>query len=169
VSDQRRTYLRRVLPWLLLWSIFLLVWHVFVGHYAADELLFAVIGSGISVLAARVVFAEHLSPLRTEWRLVAQGLRMPKLIVTGTWEVLSVLGRQIFLGKRAESLLFTVPFDAGGDDDASAFRRALAIAYTTATPNFVVVGIDRERGQLVYHQIQESEVPEMTRKLGARA
>jgi hypothetical protein len=61
-----------------------------------------------------------------------------------------------------------VPFEAGGDDEASAFRRALAIAWTTATPNFVIVGVDRRRGLLVYHQVRKSGIPEMTKKLGAR-
>jgi hypothetical protein len=79
-----------------------------------------------------------------------------------------VLARQIFLGKPADSLFHSVRFEVGGDDDESAFRRALAIAYTTATPNFVIVDIDRERGLLVYHQIKQSRIPEMTRQLGAR-
>jgi multisubunit Na+/H+ antiporter MnhE subunit len=158
-----------VLPWILLWTIFLLVWHAFVGKIALDELLFAALGCTVTVLAARVVLAEHLSPLRTRWRCVAQAVWLPKLIVTGTWEVLAVLGRRIFLGKPAESLLFSVPFDAGDGGSESSFRRALAIAYTTATPNFVVVGIDRERGLLIYHQIQKGKVPEMTKRLGAKA
>jgi hypothetical protein len=80
-----------------------------------------------------------------------------------------VLARQILLRDPAPSLFYSVPFDAGGDDDESSFRRALAIAWTTATPNFVVVGIDRERGLLVYHQIRRSDVPEMTKRLGVRS
>ena len=71
--------------------------------------------------------------------------------------------------KPAKSLFYSVPFDTGGDSDEDAFRRALAVGYTTATPNFVVVGIDREHRRLVFHQIEDSEVPEMTKQLGARA
>ncbi|TMA33768.1 MAG: hypothetical protein E6J88_00480 [Deltaproteobacteria bacterium] len=73
----------------------------------------------------------------------------------------------MFLGRSAESLFFSVPFDAGGDDDESAFRRALAVAYTSATPNSVVIGIDRKRGLLIYHQLRKSRIAEMTRRLGA--
>jgi len=163
-----RRYLPFVLPWLLVWAIFLLLWHVFEGKFALDILLYGVVACSITLLAARVVLKERLSPLRTQFRFLAQAWRLPKLIVTGTWEVLAVLARQIFLRKPADSLLYSVPFDAGDDDQDSAFRRALAIGYTTATPNFVIIGIDREKGLLVYHQIQKGPVPEMTKRLGAK-
>jgi multisubunit Na+/H+ antiporter MnhE subunit len=99
---------------------------------------------------------------------VAQAWRLPKYVVVGTWEIVAVLARQLFLRKPAESLFYSVPFDTGGDDDEASFRRALSIAYTTATPNFVVIGIDRDHRRLVYHQIQLSEIPEMTKRLGAK-
>jgi hypothetical protein len=47
-------------------------------------------------------------------------------------------------------------------------RRVLAVGYTTLTPNFVVLGIARKQGLLLYHQVLAGEVLEMTRKLGAR-
>jgi hypothetical protein len=106
--------------------------------------------------------------LRAQWRCLAQIWRLPKYLVSGTWEVLLVLARQIFLRRPADSLTYGVSFEVGGDDDESAFRRALAIAYTTATPNFVILGIDRERGLLVYHQILKGPIPEMARRLGAK-
>ncbi len=141
---------------------------LYVGKIAVDEALVAAAGSVITAFAAKVVLEERLAPLRTQWRDVAQIRRLPRYVVTGTWEVLGVLARQLFLGKRAPSLLYGVPFDAGGDDEESAVRRALAIAYTTATPNFVIVGVDRERGLLVYHQVEKGPIPSMTKRLGAK-
>jgi uncharacterized protein YbjT (DUF2867 family) len=64
--------------------------------------------------------------------------------------------------------LLAVPYDPISEDAADAALRALAIAYTTSTPNFIVIGIDRKRGQLVYHQIKKSPVLPVTVKLGAR-
>ena len=156
-----------MLIWALLWAVTFVVWGIFVGKIAADEALFAAIGTTITLLATGVIVRQRLSPPRAEWRAVAQAWRLPKYIVVGTWEIVAVLAKQIFLRKPAESLFHSVPFDTGGDDDESSFRRALAIAYTTATPNFVVIGIDREHRRLVYHQIQLSKIPEMTKRLGA--
>jgi multisubunit Na+/H+ antiporter MnhE subunit len=157
-----------VLSWLLLWALSFALMLLYVGKIAPDEILFAAAGSTVSATASRIVLEKHVAPLRAQWRAAAQIWRVPKYIVVGTWEIVAVLAKQIFLGKPAESLFFGVPFEVGGDDDESSFRRALAIAYTTATPNFVIVGIDRDRGLLVYHQIKASEIPEMTKRLGAR-
>jgi multisubunit Na+/H+ antiporter MnhE subunit len=168
-GSRRRTYLSRVvLPWLLLWATSFVLMLLYVGKIATDELIAAAAGSAVAATASRIVLATHVAPLAAQWRAVAQIWRLPKYVVTGTWEVLAVLARQMFLRRPAQSLFHAIPFDVGANDDESAMRRALAIAYTTATPNFVVVGIDREKGLLVYHQIQHSPIPEMTKRLGAR-
>jgi multisubunit Na+/H+ antiporter MnhE subunit len=157
-----------VVPWLVLCAASFVLMLLYAGKIAADELIVAALGSVVTATASRIVLATHIAPLAAQWRAVAQIWRLPKYVVTGTWEVLAVLARQMFLRRPAESLFHAVPFDVGADDDESAMRRALAVAYTTATPNFVVVGIDREKGLLVYHQIRHSPIPEMTKRLGAR-
>jgi multisubunit Na+/H+ antiporter MnhE subunit len=157
-----------VLSWLLLCVVSFALMLLYVGKVAPDEIFFAAVGSAVTATASRIVLATHIAPLAAQWRAVAQIWRLPRYVVTGTWEVLEVLARQIFLRKPAESLFHAVPFEVGSDDDEDALRRALAIAYTTATPNFVIVGIDRERGLLIYHQIKHSGIPEMTRRLGAK-
>lgn len=157
-----------MLSWIVLWAASFGLMLLYVGKIAADELIVAAAGSAVVATASRVVLATQIAPLAAEWRAVAQIWRLPKYLVTGTWEVLAVLARQIFLREPAESLYHAVSFDVGADDEQSAMRRALAIAYTTATPNFVILGIDREKGLLIYHQIRHSKIPEMTKKLGAR-
>ena len=163
-----RTYLPPVLSWLALWTLSFVLMHLYVGKIALDEAVFAAIGSAITATASIVVLEKHLAPLRAEWRAIAQVFRIPRYVVTGTWEICAVLWRQIVLRKPADSLIYGVRFDAGGDDDEAAFRRALAIAWTNATPNFVILGLDRPRGLLVYHQVRKSAIPQMTKRLGAR-
>jgi multisubunit Na+/H+ antiporter MnhE subunit len=157
-----------VLSFIVQFAVALVLWHVYVGKLQRNEILFGLACSAVAAFAGHIVFEKHLAPLRAQWRSVAQIWRMPKYLLVGGWEILAVLARQMLLRQPAESLFYSVPFDDGGDDDESAFRRALAVAYTTATPNFVVIGIDREHRRLIYHQIRKSDVPEMTRRLGAR-
>jgi hypothetical protein len=157
-----------VVAWIIHFVIAYGLWFLYVGHLAADEAGFAAAGAAVTASASKIVFEKHVAPMRAQWRAVAQAWRLPKYMLVGAWEILAVLARQVFRGEAAESLLFSVPFDAGGDDDESAFRRALAISYTCSTPNFVIIGIDREHQRLVYHQIKRSEVPRMTKNLGAK-
>jgi len=156
-----------VLPWLAQFTVAFLLWFLYVGKLQPDEALFGVAGSALAAFASQIVFEKHIAPLRAQWRAVAQLWRLPKELVVGGWQIVAVLAEQVFSGRPAESLFFSVPFDAGGDDDESAFRRALAVAYTSATPNSVVIGIDRKRGLLIYHQLRKSRIAEMTRRLGA--
>ena len=89
--------------------------------------------------------------------------------VSGTVEVLHGLAKQLFTAGGAPSFLAAVPFEIGSQDDPTeAGRRALATTYTTATPNFVVLGLVNEQGLMLYHQIIPGDVLTMTRRLGAR-
>jgi hypothetical protein len=88
-------------------------------------------------------------------------------VVSGTAVIFWVLLRRIILGREPDSLLRLIPFDAGGPTARAAARRALALTLTTIPPNFIVIGIDEDKGMLV-HQVQESGVPEVTKRLGAK-
>jgi hypothetical protein len=41
--------------------------------------------------------------------------------------------------------------------------------YTTTAPNFIVIGIDPDLSRMLFHQIERSSVPKMTRELGAQS
>ena len=99
---------------------------------------------------------------------VAQGWRIPWQAIKDTWAIFRAiwtLGRS----KKAGSLLAAVPFESGrpGDPLAEA-RRALAVTYTTITPNVIVLGIVREQGLMLYHQIVGDASLEIARRLGAK-
>jgi multisubunit Na+/H+ antiporter MnhE subunit len=89
-------------------------------------------------------------------------------MISDSYRIFRVLLRQLFRGRPADSLLLAVPYDALGDDPGDAAKRALAIAYTTSTPSLIVLGIDQQRGMLVFHQMERGPVPKLLKRLGAR-
>jgi hypothetical protein len=145
-----------------------LSWFLFVGRLEVDELWAAIPACALSALATYVVWEQHIVGFTDRAGHFLEAWRLPGYMVMGTVEIFRVLLAQLFAGKSAASLVLAVPYEAVGDDPADAARRALAIAYTTSTPNFIVIGIDRERGTLVYHQIKRGPVLEVTKRLGAR-
>jgi hypothetical protein len=72
-------------------------------------------------------------------------------------------------GKKSEAQFRVVPFHAGGTDSKSEARRAIAITAVTVSPDTIVVGIDRERGFLLLHQIAPGATPKIARRLGAKS
>jgi multisubunit Na+/H+ antiporter MnhE subunit len=143
-------------------------WFLFVGKIGWNELIVGTAGAAVAASAAHIVWAQHVAAFRDNAGWVLQMWRLPKYMITGSWEIFEVLFRQLFGGKPAESLLLAVPYEAVRDDETAAALRALAIAYTTSTPNFIVLGIDRKRGHLVFHQIKRSPILQVTKNLGAR-
>ena len=155
------------LSWTLQLTAYLGLWFVLAGAASRAELLAGLACAAVAATVSERVWKEPLARFHGDLRLLGQFWRMPYYAVQGTWEILGVLAKHL-AGKPAPSLLRAVPFDAGREDARrDATRRALAVAYTTATPNFVVLGIDQERGLMLYHQLKPSEVLQMTRNLGA--
>lgn len=147
-------------------AAFLALWLVLAGRVSPHELA---VGAGVAVVAAvGSSLAWPRRPMAADARSIAQLWRFPKVAAAGALDVLVVLARQLLRRIPAESLVLAVPFDAG-EGDRGAARAALAVGYTSATPNFVVLGIDPDRKLLVYHQVRLRPVPEMTRRLGAKA
>ena len=141
----------------------------FTDNVGWRELIASFIAGTLSATAV-LVFARA-GKVRFAFRLrdVAQGWRIPWNVSCGTIEVFEGLGKQFFSPAGPASAIVAVPFDLGEKDNPSdAGRRALAITYTTATPNFIILGLVDRQSLMLYHQITPGEIRPMTRNLGAR-
>lgn len=145
-------------------------WLVFVGTFSRWELL---IGAGVTVLggvAIAVVERADDAHFRPRLRDLVQAVFIPWLLIQGTYEILWVSVRDLLGGRKAVSAFRIVGFEAGELDDVHATgRRVLAVAYTTMAPNFIVLGVNTNQQNLVFHQIERSGIPKMTKNLGAIA
>jgi hypothetical protein len=157
-----------VLSWLVEYALALALWFVFAGKLEWHELLVGGVAAAIAATASHLVLGEHIALFTAKPKWLVQAIRIPGSVVADTWLITKILIRPLFGGEPAESRLSCAPFDGGGDDPESATRRALAIAYTTISPAVIVLGFDRERGLVVYHELAQGKVPEVTRRLGER-
>jgi multisubunit Na+/H+ antiporter MnhE subunit len=160
---------KRLLRATILAALWFGAWLLLVEKFEPAELIFGAVCALIAAAASELAWGTHLNCFTGNVRALVQLYHMPVIVITGTWEIFKVLFRHLLTKHKAESLMLAVDFDAGDADDPNdAMRRALAIGYTTMTPNFVVIGIDQKKGRMLYHQIARSDVPKMTQKLGAR-
>ncbi len=158
----------RITRWLVVWLAHWALWLLFVSQINTWELLVGAAAALVATIGSMLFGRLGLVKFRPRLRDLAQARYLPWYAVTGTVEIIHGMARQVSSRSRAPSHLAAVPFTFGREDQVAAARRALAVMYTTMTPNSIVLGIVREQELLLYHQIIPGEVLPMTQNLGAK-
>lgn len=143
-------------------------WIACVPTVRTHELL---VGAGAVLLSvASSLFVVRTLPLRFRPSMaeIAQIWRVPSTVVLDLFQITLVLARD-FAGQTAPSLFRSAPWRPIRNNGEDTAKRALAITYTTVSPNCIVVGIDCKRGQILLHQLKADPVPTLTQNLGAGA
>lgn len=162
-QNRRFSWIAVAITFAVLYGTYLL----FVSTLTKPELLAGVGVAALATFASGAFGTIGIVHFRPTLRHLLQAWRIPRQIVEGTSAVLIALAKQLLTKPGAPSLLVAAPFDVGPNDAGAAARRALAITYTTMTPNSVVLGIAHHQGLLLYHQMLPAKVSQMTINLGA--
>ena len=142
------------------------LWLLSTGSTHSHECMLGAISVACTMIFLTIVYRHELQTFDLSWRDACALWRTPWYLVSGIWEITLVLAKDLS-GKRAESVFRVCGFKTAKDDPLLVTRRALATAYTSIAPNFIVVGIDYRQSRMLFHQIQRSSVPRMTKELGA--
>lgn len=151
----------------LVWAGAAAFWWLLAGNVGTSELLAGAVTSIVATIASGVVRRSELASFRPRLRWLLGAPRIAVDVLEGLWVLVKAL-RDHLAGRPSRALFRAVSFDSGGDDFESAARRALVVMLTTLPPNFVVLGVDREQGLLVVHQVEKSPPPAVAKMLGAR-
>ncbi len=146
------------------------LWVLFVGTFAGPEML---VGAGAALVAAfALCIVQQAEPTHFRPRLsdVAQLIYVPWLLLSDTVVILLVSISDLFGGRKASSAFRVVTFRAGTPGGArSTGRRVLAVAGSTVSPNCIVLGVNANQNELLFHQIKKTPLPTMIKNLGADA
>ena len=133
-----------------------------------QELCVGCVSVSLTALFLCSVYREELERYDLRTADVLTIWRAPWYVVSSLWEIIAVLFRDLFGIERAPSLYRVCGFRSSKDDPLLVTRAALATAYTSLAPNFIVIGIDYTQSRMLFHQIRSSKVPLMTKQLGAQ-
>lgn len=143
-------------------------WYAFTASANWHELLVGAIATVITVLFfANVLHTERLN-LNLRARDLALCWRLPSAILKDCWIITVVLVKDLLGIERAGSFYKACGFETSEHNPTLVGRSALAVVYTTMSPNMLVIGIDPARSLILFHQLRSAPVPEITRQLGAR-
>lgn len=142
------------------------LWMLFTGSRQTDEWIAGCFSIACTLTLLIIVYCQQSQTFDVRWRDALALWRTPWYVISGIGEITWVLLKDL-TGKRAESIFRVCGFRTAKEDPLLVTRRALATAYTSIAPNFIVLGVDYQQSRMLFHQIQRSSVPRMTKELGA--
>lgn len=144
----------------------LLLWRIFTDSPSWHELVVGIVASALTVLFfASFLRSERLS-IQLRARDLALAWHLPAAILRDCWIITVVLFKDLFGVQKAGSFYRACSFKSSRRDPLLVGRSALAVTYTTMSPNMLVIGIDPSQSLMLFHQLQPDDVPSMTRTLG---
>jgi multisubunit Na+/H+ antiporter MnhE subunit len=157
------------------WSVALLslltlavLWVLFVGGTRVHEML---VGFVVLVLSGSfLIRVGQMDSLELDFQMrdLLTCWRIPWYLLSDGYTILAVLVKDLAGAKGAGSFYRYSGFKTSGHDPRLGARRVLATAYTSATPNSIVIGVDVSQSRMLFHQLKRSKVSLMTKALGAQ-
>ena len=150
----------------LLWAVHLSLYLAFAADLGWREWVAGTIVAAMATTAA-IGFAR-VAGIRFAFqaRDLSQGFRLAAAVVTGT----AVVFRALLARPGDGGLVSRVPFRFGTNDEpAEVGRRALAIVFTSASANSIVLGVTADPPTVRVHQLVPGPTPAVLRRLGAEA
>lgn len=145
------------------------LWMAYVVNPSPAEWVLGGVAAVISTAAVYTTGYVYDARFHPSLGMLAQGVRIPWYVLTGTWDLLVAIYLQIFTRRGADSAMVAIPFDCGRHEDSrDAGRRTLAVTYTTLTPNSIVIGLVPEEQLMLYYQVVPGPTRQMTKNLGAQ-
>jgi multisubunit Na+/H+ antiporter MnhE subunit len=135
------------------WAVSFVLWLLFTSTFDAQEVVAGVVASSISALAASIVQSNEEFSFRPRFRWLSRARILPGQVISDCWVLTVALWRSVVRSKQARGSFKTFHFQHVADDPESAARRALVTAAISLTPNTYVVAFDRDKEELIVHQL----------------
>ncbi len=144
------------------------LWILFVASVHLREMLLGLLTTLAATVFCVFVWRSRQRHLKLRVRDVAQCWRIPWLLLSDAGVITWVLFKDLLHISPAKSLYRVTGFESSRNDPVAMARQVLAVAYTTVSPNSIVLGIDENSRRMLFHQLERSEVSKMTLNLGAK-
>lgn len=156
--------MRLVIECLAQWAGFTALWFLFVFQVSTSELLVGAAAAALTVLALQAAFRSQPLCFAPRFRWLLQVFRLPGLIAKDLWVLLKAMARHITRKPSLAAFQLT-PFRASGDDPQASAQRTLALLFFSIPPNSIVLDVNGDRHDLLFHVMQPAPVPKLAREL----
>jgi multisubunit Na+/H+ antiporter MnhE subunit len=137
----------------LWWVLLMSFWVILDDSLNSDELLAGAGAAAIGAFLAELAAYQAASQVRLRIEWLVPALRLPWLLLRDTGVVFLALLRLLTKGEMPSSRFREEPVNFGPDDAEGKTRRSLLIGGLSVAPNRFVLGLDRESGVMVVHEL----------------
>lgn len=130
------------------------LWVVLDDSVAADELIAGAAAAAISAAIAEMACRQAGGQIRIRARWLVPALRLPWLLCRDTGLVFAALWLQQVRGREPLSRFCEEPARYGPDTAEGRTRRSLLVGGLSVAPTRLALGLDRERGTVVLHELR---------------
>jgi multisubunit Na+/H+ antiporter MnhE subunit len=150
---------RRVGSFVVWWVVLMSLWVLLDDSIALAELLAGAGAAALGAVLAELVQYQAATQFRMRVEWLVPALLLPSQVGRDLIIVSRALWRRLLHGEGPESAFRELPARFGDDSPEGVTRRALLVAGRSIAPNSFVLGLDRERGVMVVHQLVADEPP----------
>jgi multisubunit Na+/H+ antiporter MnhE subunit len=134
-----------------------LLWLALIAQFVVAEEILGLFASALAASAAVALARQRLFTFRPRLRWVLPARRLPWQTVKETGWVLGALARQLAGGEASIGRFRTIPVSLPADEGEQATKRALLTAGLSFPPNSYVLEIDRERQEMLVHELVDPD------------
>lgn len=148
-----RALTRRFGAWFGWWVLLTAFW---VGLDYSLDLAELLVGAAVAAVAALLVeLVSHQADLhfRMRARWLVPALALPGRVLRDTAVVFAALFRRVLFGVEPDGGFVEFPAEWGDESALGVTRRVLLVGGRSVAPNTIALGLDRERGTVVVHQL----------------
>jgi multisubunit Na+/H+ antiporter MnhE subunit len=146
--------------WLAAWFGSAVLWLVLTDSVRVEELLAGALVSALAATAAEFVRRQRVAPQAVRPRYALRVWRVLLGAIPDVARLTRAAFAQVVQRRPVRGTVVAIPFGHTGDEPDAAARRALAIGLGSVAPNSVVIGVDRESGLLLVHQLESTREPD---------
>ncbi len=148
---------RRAGAWVTWWVLLMSFWVILDDSIATDELLAGAGAAALAAFLAELVTYQAGVRMRIRAGWLVRAIRLPGQVARDTVLVFAALWRRLARGEEPSSGFRQLPVRYGNDTAEGKVRRTLLIGGVSLAPNSIAVGLDREAGTMVIHQLVVNE------------
>jgi hypothetical protein len=153
--------------WLFVCALMAAEWILLVAGVKLHEMIVGAFSIAASAVFLYAIHRTETQRFDFQWSDVFTGWRVPGYLLSDLYQITVALLRDLLGMGKAGSFYRVCDFKTAKAAPRLVARRVLATAYTSATPNSIVIGIDYEQNRLLLHQVVRSPITKMARLLGA--